>query len=64
MMPMLLLVFTIFLEKYKELGANTLADINKTAEVNILKQPIRNVMVLVKKSEDQEFISISFRVTS
>ncbi len=41
-------MFIIFLEKYKEVGIEFLKDINGAFPVNIGKQSIKNVMVLVK----------------
>ena len=41
-------MFIIFLEKYKEKGLEYMKDINTGFEVNVKKQSLKNVMVLVK----------------
>lgn len=44
-------MFIIFLDKYKELGIENLEDINGAFPVNVKKQGLRNVIVLVKNQE-------------
>ena len=41
-------MFIIFLEKYKEKGLEYMKDINTGFEVNVRKQSLKNIMVLVK----------------
>ena len=41
-------MFIIFLDKYKEKGIEYVKDINTAFEVNVKKQALKNVMVLVK----------------
>ena len=41
-------MFIIFLEKYKEKGLEYMKDINVGFEVNVKKQSLKNIMVLVK----------------
>ena len=41
-------MFIIFLEKYKEKGLEYIKDINTGFEVNVRKQSLKNIMVLVK----------------
>ena len=41
-------MFKIFLEKYKEKKAVTLEDINTTVSINVQKQSVKNIVVLVK----------------